>query len=265
MFAAMAADPASFPTVQLAMRSHPACRGSTSQDRLEFQRLELLGDAVLDLIVTELLMDALPGESEGGLTVRRSRLVDESSLARWASTVGLSHKLVNPISPVTSKMLADSVEAVLGAVYKDAGLEYVKALVETDLLKESLATEVGKVTPQLDASGEWNSKGDLQELLNRMKPRPLVDYVLLEESGPPHFKRFLVCVKIDGKEVGRGESNTKKAAEKLAAKQALEALSPAVSTAPATLATLAAPTAVKRDQPEAEKVVRLVVKRQRRI
>ncbi|KAH9260549.1 hypothetical protein BASA81_001016 [Batrachochytrium salamandrivorans] len=257
MFAAMAADPASFPTVQLAMRSHPACRDSTLQDRLEFQRLELLGDAVLDLVVTELLMNVLPGESEGGLTVRRSRLVDESSLAKWATTVGLSHKLVNPVSSVTSKMLADSVEAVLGAVYKDAGLEYVKILVETDLLKENLLTEVNKITPQLDALGEWNSKGDLQELLNKMKPRPLVDYVLLEESGPSHLKHFLVCVKIDGKEMGRGESNTKKTAEKLAAKQALEALS--APTMPVS------PVVMERNQPEVEKVVRLVVKRQRRM
>lgn len=222
MFASMYADPHSFPSLQCAV-FHPSCKDARPEHRREFQRLEFLGDAVLDLIVTEMLMRAFPEENEGGLTARRARLVDEKCLAAWAKQINLPSKIINTASGITDRVLADSVEAALGAVYRDAGLDYVRELVQSEILQNAFKEELLLVSPNVDVSGDWNAKGDLQSMVHRLlDPKCKVEYELLAENGPTHLKQFICCARVNGEVLGTGEATTKKNAEKVAAKKALD-------------------------------------------
>jgi ribonuclease-3 len=183
------------------------------------QRLEFLGDAVLQLAVSEYLYLVYPRKSEGELTKLRAAVVCEPSLVKVAQELGLGEALLigrgEEISGGRQRpsILADAFEAVLGALYLDQGLE---AAVRFALSKlEPLVEAV------LQGRQERDYKTELQELLQQHS-RDNATYVILKEEGPAHAKCFTAGVFWQGQCLGRGDGRSKKEAEQHAAKEALE-------------------------------------------
>jgi ribonuclease III len=183
------------------------------------ERLEFLGDAVLELAVSELLMEKYPSYSEGDLSKLRAAVVNEKQLASFARAFGLGDKLyLGKGEEQTSgrekpSLLADAVEAVLGAIYLDRGFDKAKQVIHkhySKLLDQSADGELYK-----------DYKTELQEKsqgLYRSIPR----YRLAAETGPDHDKTFEVELTIRGELMGRGTGRSKKDAEQQAAKEALQ-------------------------------------------
>ena len=181
------------------------------------ERLEFLGDAVLNLIVGHLLMERLPELNEGDLSRMRASLVNESQLADIARSMDLgSHIKLGKGEHLSdgqdkNSILANAFEAVLAAVYLDGGFDSVFDVIENRLshLFEELNT--------LDTNQDFKSQ--LQEIVQRCQQKiPL--YTVIDESGPDHDKTFSVQIEAIGiKTEGRGKS--KKMAEQDAARQAL--------------------------------------------
>lgn len=183
------------------------------------ERLEFLGDAVLGMVIAHFLFNTFPGEPEGELTRLRSRIVSAPALARLGRELGLDHELTIgkglARQGLSSAVLADGVEAVIGAVYLDGGLEAAQSIVLWGL------AEV--IEEAVEGGAIRNYKSLLQERTQQeWKITPTYDVVA--ESGPDHKKRFVVVAKIEGVERGRGEGLSKKLAEQAAAKQALSGL-----------------------------------------
>lgn len=185
----------------------------------EGQRLEFLGDAVLGLVTAEWLVAHRPDWREGTLTKVRSRLTNATALMRVARRLDLGRHLRLGRGEEHSggrdkpAVLADALEALLGALWMDGGPEPVRRLFN-DCFAEELAAA-------LEAGGDDNPKGDLQETLQhtfREAPR----YELLEESGPPHDRRFHVAVYRGEQRLGEGMGASKREAEMQAARQALD-------------------------------------------
>ncbi len=184
------------------------------------ERLEFLGDAVLNLIVSEYLFQANPDSTEGDLTKMRSWLVNKHSLAVVARKLELD-KLVL-ISFNTAKtfdrsgdsILSDAIEAMIAALYLDSGLEQTKKFI------------VEKLVPLLQEENvlqDKNYKSILMEKVQaegKMAPK----YDVIKEYGPPHDKIFYVAVFIQGNQVAIGQGKSKKEAEQDAAKNALKKL-----------------------------------------
>uniref|UniRef100_A0A7C2EAF2 Ribonuclease 3 n=1 Tax=Ammonifex degensii TaxID=42838 RepID=A0A7C2EAF2_9THEO len=185
------------------------------------QRLEFLGDAVLELVVSDYLYRTFPEKAEGELTRLRAAVVCEASLARTARKLGIGQALFIGRGEAQSggrerpSILADAFEAVLGALYLDQGLE---AAAKFALLR--LEPEVAKI---LEDRQEWDYKTELQEFIQRRSPEN-VSYAILKEEGPDHAKRFTAGVFYRGRCLGRGEGRSKKEAEQQAAREALERL-----------------------------------------
>lgn len=182
------------------------------------ERLEFLGDAVLGLVVADVLHDRwdLP---EGQMAKVRAAVVNESSLAAVAAEIGLGDEvLLGRGEEATGgrakrSILADAMEAVLGAVYLDAGLDAVSAVILEhwgDLITERAA-----------APGRRDYKTRLQEVL---AVRGLVPSYEVEGSGPDHARVFEATVRADGGIIGRGSGTSKKRAEQQAAEEALTAI-----------------------------------------
>lgn len=193
-------------------------RGSTESDN---ERLEFLGDAVLDLVMSEYLLHAFPGAAEGELSKLRARLVSEKTLARVANRIGLGESLRLGRGETKTEgrrkpsILADALEAVIAGVYLDGGLESATTCVKTAFRDELAACDRSL------AKGDF--KTDLQELCQRdfgMLPQ----YRTVRETGPDHEKLFEVEILIRGDRYGVGTGKSKKDAEQMAAKQALEQL-----------------------------------------
>lgn len=191
--------------------------GSKSNERLEF-----LGDAVLDLIVAEYLFLNFPEDDEGELTKIRSRLVDRIALSDAANLLKIDRFLLIEesfhanIEDSKKTIRADALEALIGAIYLDTGLENTKNFVVENIIKPSL----NKGNHQIDK----NYKGQLLELTHSNKLNtPL--YKIIQEEGPEHNKLFLVSVIINDEQYGIGEGKNKKTAEQNAAKAALQKLS----------------------------------------
>ena len=182
------------------------------------QRLEFLGDAVLSLIVAEWLTTYCPDWQEGTLTKVRSRLTQEAALARVARRIGLGGFLRLGQGEDAGggrekpSVLADALEALLGALWLDGGAAETRRLFETLFAEELSAALV--------AGGEDNPKGELQELLQaKWKTSPR--YELLEESGPSHRPLFRVAVFHGGQRLGEGAGGSRREAEVSAAREAL--------------------------------------------
>jgi ribonuclease-3 len=186
---------------------------------LHNDRLEFLGDAVLGLSVGHLLMTLHPDVSEGELSRLRARIVSESGLAGVANGLGLGQCLLlgrgeeQGGGRQKASLLADALEALLGAIYLDAGFEAARAAVERLFL--DAITRAG--------AEKADHKTDLQERCQRQLGRPPI-YHVVSTSGPDHAKVFQVSVSVEGRELGTGEGRSKKLAEQEAARQALEAL-----------------------------------------
>lgn len=185
------------------------------------ERLEFLGDAVIDLVVSEYLMSRFPLAREGDLSKLRAAVVDEAGLAAMGRALGLGELLrLGRGEELTggrekASLLADTMEAVIAAVFLDGGLEAAHALVDR-FLDDAYA---GAETGSLDR--DW--KTQLQEMgqaRHRSSPR----YRVVAEVGPDHAKTFEIEVELGGSVLGRGSGRSKKDAEQAAARVALEGL-----------------------------------------
>jgi len=180
-----------------------------------YERLEFLGDAVLNLVVSDYLFRQYPERSEGELAKERARLVSEAALAHLGRRLRLGSYLLLGRGEEKGGgrerpgLLADAVEAVLGAVYVDAGYGVAHAL----------ATRwVGELLQSLPARAE-DFKSHLQERLQGTGRQPR--YRIVEAVGPDHARSFRVRVEVDGDVVGEGRGRSKKEAEQAAAAEAL--------------------------------------------
>lgn len=182
------------------------------------QRLEFLGDAVLDLAVSDFLFRSYPQLDEGNLTKMRAALVCEPSLSRVAKTLGVGLCLLMGKGEERSggrerpSILADVFEALLGAVYLDQGLK-----VASNLALRLLAPVIEDV---LEGRLDRDYKTELQEIVQQ-RGSEQVQYKILREEGPDHEKVFTAGVLYKGKLVGTGRGRSKKDAEQQAAKLAL--------------------------------------------
>ena len=201
--------------------THPSTRLGARTGQPDNERLEFLGDAVLQLAVTERLYDLLPEAPEGKLTQTRATLVSRNQMAKLAEEIGLGALLEMSFGEernqgrTRSSNLAHAMEAVIGAVFRDGGWEAARAAVAR-LLDPAVATNIA-------AAADANAKGDLQELLQRTGGTP-PRYLCLREEGPAHDRFYEVAVERDGKELGRGTGKNKQEAEFHAARAALAAL-----------------------------------------
>ena len=186
------------------------------------ERLEFLGDAVLSLIITSHLYNLRPQDTEGELTNLRAYIVKTKSLSAAAKKLNLGEYLKLSKGEQASggrenpQLLANTYEALVGAIFLDQGLEKANQVINLTLLP--LFDKELKSGPPKDA------KSNLQEIVQEeFKQSP--HYKILKTHGPDHAKKFSVAVYIGGKEYGRGEGNSKQIAEEQAARQALEKLS----------------------------------------
>lgn len=183
------------------------------------ERLEFLGDAVLELVITELLFNYYPDAQEGDMTLLRAALVNYQKLAEIAQSIGLEKFLylskgeAKDLPKSQEVILADAFEALIGAIYLDAKLEAAKKFVKKFVfsrLDEVLATKSYK-----------DAKSELQEIVqDKLKITPV--YKVLSESGPAHERIFESGVYFDGKLIAKGEGRAKQESEIEAAKAALK-------------------------------------------
>ncbi len=209
------------PRLQEAL-THPSYANEQPRDPPpDNQRLEFLGDAVLDLCVSELLMDRFPMANEGKLSRWRAALVNTDALASWGRKVGIPAALRMGKGARAAgegeqnSVIADTVEAVLAAVYLKAGIHGAKALSEKIVGDALVKLTTGETEAQ-------DAKSRLQEIVQAAgMPPPM--YRLVETEGPQHQPTFVVEVAVDGVVAGRGEGRSKKLAEQAAAEVALSA------------------------------------------
>ncbi|MDH7503620.1 MAG: ribonuclease III [Verrucomicrobiota bacterium] len=198
--------------------THPSACSASAEHTQHNQRLEFLGDAVLQLILTRELYERHPTLGEGGLTRARSKLANRRFLAHMARTMGLGTHLILGRGEESlggrerPSILADAFESVLGAVYLDGGWEAARGFV---------LRHMGAAIEAINSIAEHdNPKGELQELLQRESHIP-PEYRLEKVTGPDHARRFECAVYHHGAELGRGVGSSKKEAESEAAKVAL--------------------------------------------
>jgi ribonuclease-3 len=199
--------------------THPSVRHEKQRPHVDNQRLEFLGDAVLQLVITEHLFALFTEAAEGRLTTRRSRLVSRESLKAHASKLDLGRHLRLGRGEEASggrrrdSTLADAFEALLGALYLDGGFEVVRPFILDEMREELDRLEEEPL--------EVNPKGQLQEILQAMSPRSPV-YELLSQHGREHEKTFSVRVLWENHVLGEGTGRSKKLAESAAALMALK-------------------------------------------
>lgn len=185
------------------------------------ERLEFLGDSVLGMVVSEFLYNKFPAKSEGGLTKLKSLLVNEAALFRVSEALELGRYILlsqeeeraggrNRVS-----INADTLEAVLGALYLDGGLGAVRPMIGRYVISQM---------EKIEADDSFrNYKGELLELMQG-RGEGMPRYEVIEERGPDHEKTFTVVVYTNGRKIGTGQGPSKKDAEQEAAAEALRAL-----------------------------------------
>ncbi len=201
---------------------HRSFLSVTNEQRLSSnERLELLGDAVLGLVVTEFLFKKFPSKEEGELTAIKSLMVSRKILARIANQIGIGEFiLLNDAEAKAggrkrSSILADAFEAVIGAIYLDGGLDIV-----IDFIQKKLLLRTNKI---ISEEQNKNFKSILLEY-SQSKNLGLPQYLVKNEEGPDHDKIFTIEVLINNEALGEGKGNSKKKAEQLSAKDALKKL-----------------------------------------
>ena len=183
------------------------------------ERLEFLGDAILNFVVAEHLFETYPHMEEGELTKLRSRLVNRKILAQRAKDLHLSDYLLLSSSAAQSidsgseSIIADAVESVIGAIYLDGGLEAARKFIYITLLKNA---EVFN-----SAMADDNYKSTLLEY-TQARSLGIPHYSVIHEEGPEHDRRFTIEVSIGAQSYGSGFGRSKKEAEQAAAAQALD-------------------------------------------
>jgi ribonuclease-3 len=206
--------------LQLAL-THPSVAHEQGSPVQTNQRLEFLGDAVLQLVLTRELYEKFPGFGEGPLTKARAKLVNRRTLAERARQLGLGQHLILSRGEEQNggrerlSALADTYEALLGALLLDGGFGAASDFI----LRQFQAAFGGLlVIPILE-----NPKGELQELLQAISPEA-PEYQVVSASGPDHDRVFECTVHHAGAELARGQGKSKKAAESEAAMAALAKL-----------------------------------------
>lgn len=191
------------------------------------ERLEFLGDAVLDLALSDLLMRRFPEEAEGSLSKRRAALVNEDFLSKISGDSGLVARLrlgkgeVATGGSLKPRIQASALEAVIGAIFLDRGFDAAWNVLQR-IFDPHLSL------PLADGGIERDFKSRLQEKCQKSLGQVPV-YKVVSESGPEHAREYLVHVWVQDRELGQGQGRTKKAAEQRAAQVALEKLSTEVS------------------------------------
>ncbi len=204
-----------------ALTHRSALNEQVSESEESNERMEFLGDAVLELATTKFLYRTFPQEPEGVLTAYRSALVKTTTLAEVARTLGLGERLMMSKGEESTGgrendgLLADTTEAVLGALYLDQGFEAVEAFLEEHLFPKF--AQIKKDRLYKDA------KSMLQELVQG-QGMPTPEYQLVQEEGPDHDKEFTIRVMVDGKPAGEGQGRSKQQAQQAAATAALSRL-----------------------------------------
>jgi ribonuclease-3 len=185
------------------------------------ERLEFLGDALLDLLVGDVLYDRFPGKDEGALTRLRARLVSERPLATYARRIDLGAHLLMSRNAARGKgrdnpsILADAFEALVGAVYRDQGYDAARTFVREQVIAPFDLAEI--------AAQDENFKSQLLEHM-QARGRPQPTYRVVEETGPSHDKTFTVEVRVGDTAYEQGTAGSKQEAEQQAARRTMEQL-----------------------------------------
>jgi ribonuclease-3 len=201
--------------------SHPSLAHESGEPVAHNQRLEFLGDAVLQLVLTEKLFAEFPAFDEGQLSKSRAKLVNGEMLADLARALDLGTHLILSRGEDANggrergSILADAFEALLGAIFLDAGMEAARGFV---LREFAPAIEELESLPGIE-----NPKGELQEIL-QAGSASAPEYITVSMSGPDHDRLFECAVHHGGTELARGSGKSKKAAESDAAWTALKKL-----------------------------------------
>lgn len=202
--------------------THTSYANEVYKDGLRsYERLEFLGDSILGFTAADYLLNTFPQLHEGDLTKLRADLVCEASLAQTARKLGLGDYLRLGRGEEAGggrtrvSIIADVVEAIIAAIYLDAGLVAAKRFIYTHVLVDTRA--------RIRQNADYKTM--LQELIQQKKDQRLC-YEPVCESGPDHDKQFTVRVLLNDREVGRGTGTSKKRAEQAAAHEALQTLFP---------------------------------------
>ena len=199
--------------------THPSLAYESQKPHFDNQRLEFLGDSVIQLVLTQALFETFPDFSEGRLTKLRARVVSKGGLHELAVKIDLGQYVMLGKGEESTggrdraSTLADAFEALCGAIYLDSDLARVKAVV--------LEIAGDMLQKLADAPEEKNPKGQLQEALQSVAPESPC-YELVGEEGPDHKKVFKSQVVWRGDILGCGEGTSKKLAEIAAAREALK-------------------------------------------
>ncbi|HKC04476.1 MAG TPA: ribonuclease III [Patescibacteria group bacterium] len=186
-------------------------------ERTSNERLEFLGDAILEFVVSKDLFDKFPEKEEGYLTALRANLVNTVSLANLALNLDLGPAIYlskgeeDSGGRANTSLLADTVEAIIGALFIDQGVTASEKFINLNLLKD---LDKRAALPLKDP------KSSLQEYV-QSQSLPAPKYQVVEESGPDHNKKFIIEVLVNGESWARGEGKSKSTAEQDAAGQAL--------------------------------------------
>lgn len=198
--------------------THPSLAYESQKPHFDNQRLEFLGDAVIQLIITEELYNRFPQAPEGQLTKLRSRLVSRNALANFANEIELGNYVMLGKGEESSggrrrhSTLADAFEALIGAIYIDSGRKAAKEII--------LRLIEGELNHLESSPDEKNPKGELQEILQAIQPQAPI-YQIIGESGPDHRRVFQAEVSWNCMVLATGKGKSKKEAEARAAAEAL--------------------------------------------
>ncbi len=209
------------PALLLLALTHPSISHETGTNGDHNQRLEYLGDAVLQLALSRELYDRYPHHDEGPLTKIRAQLVNQVCLAEQGRALGLGEHLIlsrgeqNNGGRERPSIIADAYEAILGALFLDGGYDVARAFILRSFQDEFTDVESAATTD--------NPKGALQEILQAISSKAPV-YQVLAATGPDHERSFECAVFHKGVEIGRGIGKSKKLGESQAAAAALEQL-----------------------------------------
>ncbi|RKX35486.1 MAG: ribonuclease III [Verrucomicrobia bacterium] len=202
--------------------THPSLNARRTDDSRDYQRLEFLGDAVIQLVVTRELFRSFPIDNEGALTRNRSALTRGEFLARLAGEIGLHNMLQMSDAEHASwgnlrtSALEDALEALVGAIHEDSGLEQAS---------EVVLSWYGPINDRLEPlQKRQNPKGRLQEKVQPLHGNDALVYQVVRMDGDPHRRRFEVAVTLLDRTLGCGVGNSKKQAEEQAALEALDHL-----------------------------------------
>lgn len=200
--------------------THASYANEMHHNQKDYERLEFMGDAVLQLFVSEFIFKLFPDVPEGTLTTLRSKLVREESLARFSRQLGLGQLIYLGVGEEKSggrerdSVLANIFESFIGALYLDCGKEEVIKILEQTIYQH---------VDDLDYDDITDYKTRLQELI-QADQRKTVTYELLESTGPSNAPEFTIAVMMDAMRLGIGKGTSKKRAEQQAAKDALNKL-----------------------------------------